>query len=116
MVRRFALHASARRAVPRIAIFAALVLTLAVNAGGAAAARYRLTVSPTHIKRGGLVTIYTTPRLPCSLQLTIAGRHFGHGMRYGWIQIRMPRRDAAGRVLVRVSCSKQVTRSSFTIR
>lgn len=76
---------------------------------------FHLTVSPSHLSPGGKVTIYTTPRLRCRITLSVAGRRFSHEMRYGWIQITMPRGDVPGRVPVRVGCDGRVVKSAFTV-
>jgi hypothetical protein len=65
---------------------------------------------------GGSVTITTTPRMPCSIMLTIAGKRFSHGMPDGFIKITMPRNDKPGRIPVRVTCAGQVATGAFTVQ
>jgi hypothetical protein len=62
------------------------------------------------------VTISTTPRLSCTLTLTIAKKPFRHAMPHGWIQIKMPRKDMPGRVPVKVSCAGQTVSGAFTVK
>lgn len=101
----------------RLAVVAVTVIGVSASAGAAlASSSFKLTVSPGHIGRGGTVTIFTTPRMPCRLTVTIAKRPFSHSMKYGWIKVAMPRKDGIGRFPVKVSCAGTSRSSSFTIR
>ncbi len=80
-----------------------------------ASSGFQLTVSPKRVAPGGTVTVSTTPRMSCTVTLTIAGRKFSHAMRYGTLQIKMPRQDVSGRVPVKVACSGQVATGAFTV-
>lgn len=94
----------------------AACIGLGATAGLAGASSgFKLTVAPKRVAPGGKVTVFTTPRLRCSITLTIAGRHFSHTMPYGWVQIQMPRKDVPGRVPVRVSCAGSRVMGSFTV-
>jgi hypothetical protein len=95
--------ADARRWLARFALVPAVLVAFSACA------------APARIAPGKSVTVYTTPRLSCSLTLTIAGRKFTHSMRYGWIKITMPARDVPGRVPVRVSCGSSVATGAFTV-
>lgn len=100
----------------RLAVAAVTVVGLGACAGGAAASGFQLSVTPTKLAPGGKVTISTTPRMACTLTLTIAKRSFKHAMPYGWIQVKMPKRDMPGRVPVKVTCGGQSDSSAFTVR
>jgi hypothetical protein len=93
----------------------AALVGLGAASGLAGASGYKITVSPKRVAPGGKVTVFTTPRMHCSITLTIAGKHFSHNMPYGWVQIKMPRRDVPGRVPVRVSCAGSRVTGSFTV-
>jgi hypothetical protein len=99
-----------------LAVLTVAVAALCVSAGLASASSgFQLSVSRTHVAPGGTVTITTTPRLACTLTVTIAKKPFSHAMPYGWIQVKMPRKDAPGRVPVKVNCAGHVVTSAFTV-
>lgn len=96
---------------------AVTVVGVGASAGVAGASSgFQLSITPAHVHPGGTVTISTTPRMACSLKLTIAKKPFTHSMASGWIQIKMPRRDAPGRVPVKVTCSGHSVSGSFTVK
>jgi hypothetical protein len=89
---------------------------LGVFAGLASASSgFKLSISPAHVRPGGTVTISTTPRMPCTLKLSIAKKPFSHAMTDGWIQVKMPHGDAPGRVPVTVTCSGHRVNGSFSV-
>ena len=95
---------------------AVVALGLAVGAASASAAPgYSLSVSPKSVKPGGKVVVQTSPRRSCSLQVTIAGRHFSHSMKYGWVQVTLPRKEVPGRVTVKTNCAGAVATGAFTV-
>jgi hypothetical protein len=98
------------------AIPAAVLLAFGACAGQAgASSAIKLAISPARITPGHSVTISTTPRLACTLTLTIAGRKYSHPMPSGWIKVAMPARDVPGRVPVRVVCGGSVATGAFTV-
>jgi hypothetical protein len=100
----------------RLVAPAAAVLSLAVGASAANAANgYQLKVSPKSVKQGGKVTIETTPRRSCELQVTIAGKRFTHSMKYGVVFMHLPGNEVVGRAKVKTICSGAVGNGSFTI-
>ena len=100
----------------RLAVVAVTVAGVGASAGAAmAGASFKVTVSPSHISRGGTVTILTTPRMSCRLTVTIAKRPFSHEMKYGWIKVHMPGKDGIGRFPVKVTCAGTSQSSAFTI-
>ena len=101
----------------RLTVVAVTVVGIGASAGVAgASSAFQLSVSPARIAPGGTVTISTTPRLACTLKLTIAMKPFVHAMPHGWIQVKMPRRDMPGRVPVKVTCAGQTVTSAFTVK
>ncbi len=104
------------RSVGRLAaVPAAVLLAFSACAGPAGASAIKLTISPARITPGHSVTISTTPRLACTLTLTIAGKKYSHPMPSGWIKVAMPARDVPGRVPVRVVCGGSVATGAFTV-
>ena len=100
----------------RLAIVAVTVVgVVGASAGAAAAAGFQLTVSPRHIAQGGTVTISTTPRMACTLTVTIAKKPFSHAMKFGYLKIAFPRKDGVGRIPVRVTCAGTTEYSAFTV-
>lgn len=99
----------------RLAVAAMTTVGVFASAGGATASGVRLSVTPAHIRPGGKVVVATIPRRSCRFTMTIAKRSFSHSMRYGWIQIKMPRADIPGRVPVKVSCGGMVATGAFTV-
>jgi hypothetical protein len=95
-------------------VVAALGLAVCASAAGAATG-YQLHVSPKTVKPGGKVIVRTTPRRSCELQVMIAGKRFSHPMKYGWIQVMLPHKEAAGRVAVKTICAGAVANGSFTV-
>jgi hypothetical protein len=99
-----------------LAVMAVSMVGFGALAGLAGASSgFQLTVSPTRVAPGGTVTISTTPRMSCSLTLTIAGRKFSHAMRFGTLRVKMPRQDVPGRVPVKVACAGHIATGSFTV-
>jgi hypothetical protein len=106
-------HAGLRR---RLAVGLVTALGCGALAGSAgASAKFQLSISPARVAPGGTVTISTTPRLSCTLTVTIAKKPFSHPMAHGWTQVRLARKDAPGRVPVKVVCSGQVATGSYLI-
>jgi hypothetical protein len=100
-----------------VAVAAVTVVGIGASAGVAgAASSFQLSISPTRIAPGKTVTISTTPRQACRLTISIAKKPFSHAMPYGWIQVRIPRKDEAGRVPVKVNCGGHVDTGSFMVR
>ncbi len=101
----------------RLTVAALTVVGVGASAGIAGASSgFQLSVSPARVAPGGKVTITTTPRLACTLTVSIAKKSFSHAMPFGWIQITMPRKDVPGRVPVKVNCAGQVATGSFTVK
>jgi hypothetical protein len=95
---------------------AVAVLGLAVSATAAHAADgYQLKVSPKSVKQGGKVTIATTPRRSCELQVTIAGKRFTHSMKYGVVFMQLPGNEVVGPAKVKTICAGAIANGSFTI-
>lgn len=101
----------------RLAVAAVTVVGVGGCAGAAmASSSFQLSVTPSHVARGGKVTISTTPRMACKLTIKIAKKPFTHEMKYGWTQLALPRADVAGRVPVKVTCAGTTKYSAFTIK
>ena len=100
----------------RLAVVAVTAAGVGATAGVAGASSgIQLSISPARIHAGGTVTISTTPRQACKLTLSIAKKPFSHAMPYGWIQIKMPRKDIPGRVPVKVTCAGRTVSGAFTV-
>ena len=105
------------RSVGRLAAISAILVALGVCAAQAgASSAIKLTITPARIAPGGSVTIFTTPRMSCSLTITFAGRKFTHAMPSGWIKVKMPPKDAPGRIPVRVACGSSIATGAFTVK
>lgn len=101
----------------RLAVIAVTVVGVGASAGAAfAASGFQLTVSPSHIAQGGTVTISTTPRMACTLTITIAKKQFSHAMRFGYMKVAFPRKDGVGRIPVKVTCAGTTESSAFTVK
>ncbi|MGH8229650.1 MAG: hypothetical protein ACREU3_17400 [Steroidobacteraceae bacterium] len=101
----------------RLTAVAVTVVAVGASAGVAgASSAFQLSVSPARVARGGTVTITTAPRQACRLTVSIAKKRFSHAMPYGWIQVRIPRKDSPGRVPVKVNCGGHVTHGAFRVK
>ena len=99
-----------------LAAVAVSLAALGVVAGLAAASSgFQLTVSPKRVAPGGHVTVSTSPRMSCTLTITVAGKKFSHAMKYGTLEITMSRKDVPGRVPVKVVCAGHTAYSAFTV-